>query len=160
MVVEIETGTSTTCIVMPSRVYGEPTTTVSLSLPSDVVHQIAVLPLERSRADLRLPAIEPWWACVTSQDQFKRREPSGADSTRCMDCIQFQKVSTLASNAIPVSRHAFYTVGCSVRVGTTGLTVVTAFRRSSTTYPALAKSSPRCTKRCFVPWDRSSRQSA
>lgn len=51
----------------------------------------------------------------------------------CMNCIQFQKVSTLASNAIPVTRPAIYTVGCSVRVGTSGLTVTTAFRRSSTT---------------------------
>jgi len=60
----------------------------------------------------------------------------------CMKCVQFQKVSTLASNAIPVTRLAIYTVGCSVRVGTSGLTVVTAFRRSSTTCFPLATCTP------------------
>jgi hypothetical protein len=70
----------------------------------------------------------------------------GSDWTRpnmlCMKCIQFQKVSTLASNAIPVTRPAIYTVGCSVRVGTSGLTVTTAFRRSSTTCLLLAACPP------------------
>lgn len=52
-----------------------------------------------------------------------------------------QKVSTLAFNiipAVPVVKPASYAVGCSVLVGTSGLTVTTAFNRSSTTLISLA----------------------
>jgi hypothetical protein len=47
---------------------------------------------------------------------------------------------------------SIYTVGCSVRVGTSGLTVTTAFRRSSTTCLMLAACSLEYAKTILHTW--------